>query len=40
VRQIQDVQHYITEPYLENLDSTLAVEILDLDQAQGPRPAE
>lgn len=34
VRQIQQVQHYITQPYLEGASE---VEILDLDQAGGQR---
>jgi DNA-binding response OmpR family regulator len=35
VRQIQDVQHYIGQPYL---DKTSDLEILNLDQAGSPRP--
>lgn len=35
VHQIQEVQHYITQPYL---DDTSPLEILDLEQARGPRP--
>lgn len=35
VHQIQEVQHYITQPYL---DATSPLEILDLEQARGPRP--
>lgn len=35
VHQIQEVQHYITQPYL---DATSSLEILDLEQARGPRP--
>lgn len=37
VRQIQEVQHYITQPYLHG---GAGPEILDLDQARGPRPPE
>lgn len=35
VHQIQEVQHYITQPYL---DESSPLEILDLEQARGPRP--
>lgn len=37
VHQIQDVQHYITQPYL---DDSSPLEILDLEQARGPRPPD
>ena len=37
VHQIQEVQHYITQPYLDDASS---LEILDLEQARGPRPPD
>lgn len=37
VHQIQEVQHYITQPYL---DPSHPLEILDLEQARGRRPPE
>ncbi|HEX6288026.1 MAG TPA: response regulator [Herpetosiphonaceae bacterium] len=36
VKQIQGVQHYITQPYLDGASS---IEILDLEQARGERPS-